>query len=184
MRVQYVVPRRCRAPRLAGSCKVSNVFHSRVHCLFPVVVPLTCVLTTGRHTFDFAFVTDSMNNEMTCFGKGLERRCGAVTCCLVYSCALTVRALRGPGACLADKTAVGMGYSSSDAWMYRCFNGELYEQGSTLSCNTKVHPGDTISMHFDMDAGTLSYTVNGTMQPTVFTSLAGAVCVCFTECFV
>jgi hypothetical protein len=73
-------------------------------------------------------------------------------------------------------SALLFGFAQSDLWMYRCYSGELYNSGNCLgSANAKLHPGDKITLQFDMDAGTLTYLVNGELLNLSFTDLAGGV---------
>lgn len=52
-------------------------------------------------------------------------------------------------------------------------NGQLYKNGVAGSSKTKFHPDDIIHFDLDMDAGTLSASVNGVQQGVLFDNLAG-----------
>ena len=66
--------------------------------------------------------------------------------------------------------------------MYRCYNGQLYRRGQSVSGNkAKIHPNAVVRCELDMDAGTLSYAVNDAEQGVVFDDLSGEIfpAVCF-----
>lgn len=74
-------------------------------------------------------------------------------------------------------------YSSSPSlWMYRCYNGQLYRRGQSVTGQkTKIHPNAVVRCELDMDAGTLSFAVNDEEQGVVFDDLSGEIfpAVCF-----
>lgn len=70
---------------------------------------------------------------------------------------------------------MGARYNSSSVRMLRAWNGKLYGQGSTGATLPKVHPTDLVRAELDMDAGTLSFSVNGTVPVVAFTGVTDAV---------
>ena len=75
---------------------------------------------------------------------------------------------------------------SKQMWMYRMYNGELYQQGRVVKPkdpNTgallqlgKAHKGDTIHFTLDMDEGTLAMKINEHKDyAVVFTGVKGKV---------
>ena len=55
-------------------------------------------------------------------------------------------------------------YDSECMWMYRAYSGELYNRGVPSGSFDKFHAGDVVSVHLDMDEGTISYAINGKAQ--------------------
>ncbi|CAN0459254.1 unnamed protein product [Discosporangium mesarthrocarpum] len=77
-------------------------------------------------------------------------------------------------------------YSSSpNLWMYRLYNGGLYNRGhgagavggnSAPISRERGHPGDVFRVTLDCEAGTLSYVINGERdQGVCFTGISGEV---------
>jgi len=61
---------------------------------------------------------------------------------------------------------------SSDMWMYRCYNGQLYARSVSSGRKCKrIKKGNIIRMELDMDVGTLRYIVNGEDQGVCFTDM-------------
>jgi len=67
-------------------------------------------------------------------------------------------------------------YVGSDAngWAYNSLNGLLYTNGTTSGTNaTWSTVGDVIGFALDLDAGTLKFYKNGTLQPSYFSGIPG-----------
>lgn len=64
--------------------------------------------------------------------------------------------------------------SSPDLWMVRAYNGNVYARGKKLNkIIGKVHPGDSVTIEVDMEAGTMSYKVNDYNFGVIFSNLKG-----------
>jgi hypothetical protein len=59
--------------------------------------------------------------------------------------------------------------------MYRCHDGHQYYFGAETRGSSAVRPNDKVTLDFDMDAGTLTYYVNGAVQPHPMKNLQGKV---------
>lgn len=57
----------------------------------------------------------------------------------------------------------------------RCFSGEIYKEGQVVhvSDQFKAHPGDTVHVLIDSDAGTINFQVNEVAPVTVVSDLQG-----------
>ncbi|KAF0690354.1 hypothetical protein As57867_018179, partial [Aphanomyces stellatus] len=101
-------------------------------------------IATGKASWKFRLDTDTVDDEMTCFG-----------------------------AAILPVTVSGYD-SSPSLWMLRGYNGNLYARGHKLSRSIgKVHPGDVVQIDVDMNVGTMSYTINATEYGVVFSDLSG-----------
>ncbi|CAK4812184.1 unnamed protein product [Aphanomyces euteiches] len=101
-------------------------------------------IASGKASWKFRLDTDTVDDEMTCFG-----------------------------AAIVPVTVSGYD-SSPSLWMLRGYNGNLYARGHKLSRSIgKVHPGDIVQIDVDMTAGTMAYTINSTEYGVVFTDLSG-----------
>ncbi|RHX98063.1 hypothetical protein DYB36_003465 [Aphanomyces astaci] len=101
-------------------------------------------ISTGKASWRFRLDTDTVDDEMTCFG-----------------------------AAILPVTISGYD-SSPNLWMLRGYNGNLYARGHKLSRSIgKVHPGDVVQIDVDMSVGTMSFAINATEYGVVFTDLGG-----------
>jgi hypothetical protein len=67
-------------------------------------------------------------------------------------------------------------YKSSNCWMYRSYNGCLYDRGcEDRRGKQRIHPGDTVACVYDADCGVLSFAVNGVDQGVCFSDISGEV---------
>jgi hypothetical protein len=66
-----------------------------------------------------------------------------------------------------------VGYTDSNGYGYYYASGDLYYNNVLTSGNATYTLGDVIGMALDLDAGTLSYYKNGTLQPQSFSSISG-----------
>jgi hypothetical protein len=58
----------------------------------------------------------------------------------------------------------------------RCYNGNLYDRGTSKSGTySKVHKDEIVRLVLNMDEGTLSYTINEEDKGVAFTNLTGEV---------
>jgi hypothetical protein len=53
----------------------------------------------------------------------------------------------------------------------------MYTNGSKEGVVDRAHAGDVIKMTLDMDVGTLSFAINGAVQPFMWTGIVGTACV-------
>ncbi len=74
---------------------------------------------------------------------------------------------------IARKPLTSRCYSSStDLWVRRSYNGYMYAQGRTIRTTMeKIHQGDIVRCEYDGQAGTLTYSVNGSDPIVGFTDL-------------
>ena len=95
----------------------------------------------GRYTVTFKISQDVSNDESCCLGLGTLPR---------ISCSYN---------------------SSSNLYMYRCYNGNLYSKGTQVrgSSREKVHPGDSVDM--EVFNGKCEFSVNGESQRGCFEEL-------------
>lgn len=62
--------------------------------------------------------------------------------------------------------------SSSNMWVRRSYNGQLYHGTSAgYDCVGKVHPGDVVGVEVDMDKGELRFFKNGEDEGVCFRDL-------------
>ena len=101
-------------------------------------------LERGKATIVWKLERDSANGECSCFG-------------------------------LAIRPVTNNNYErSNQMWMYRCYNGNLYARGRNLNRPLdKVHPGDTVTVKVDMDAGTAMISRNGAPFRAAWDDLKG-----------
>eukprot|EP00939_MAST-03C_sp_MAST-3C-sp1_P004968 g4968.t1 len=108
--------------------------------------------TEGQWVWEFLLEEDRESDECTCFGA-------------------------------ATKPVTNSTYSSGTCfYMYRCYNGQCYQRGTSLSdSKEKIHPGNVVRCELDMEAGTLSYRINDNDQGVVFNGITGEIfpAVCF-----
>eukprot|EP00941_MAST-03F_sp_MAST-3F-sp1_P000038 g38.t1 len=60
---------------------------------------------------------------------------------------------------------------SPDLWMYRAYNGYLYNRGTRDRTCRRIYKGDIVRCELDMDEGTLQYLINGEDQGIAFTNM-------------
>jgi len=98
---------------------------------------------SGKGIWEFRLDEDSNGQECTCFGLGI-------------------------------KPVTRSNYDGSrELWMYRSYNGQIYQRGVSGSRFAKVHPGDVVRFELDMDVGNCRAFVNGVDQGVVYTDLLG-----------
>lgn len=98
----------------------------------------------GRYAWTFKLLKDQLHGQCTCFGAAIL------------------------------PVTNGMYQSSREVWMLRSFNGHLYCRGRALSSGTApapIRPNDTVRFELDLDAGTLSYSINGAEPTVAFTDM-------------
>jgi len=98
-------------------------------------------MTSGVHRFEFTLIEDSNGGECTCFGVSIEK-----------------------------PQQQSYEYNSCFA-LVRCFNGQLYNFGSSEEKIDKIHPKDKIQMELNMDSGVLSFWINGKKQAKTISGL-------------
>lgn len=75
----------------------------------------------------------------------------------------------------AVRPKVDDSYNGSGVWMYRAYNGQCYQRGSSTKILSKYTKGDTVRVSLDMVEGTIAYAVNGVDQGVAFTGVSGEV---------
>lgn len=77
------------------------------------------------------------------------------------------------------KTVSNSSYqSSSDLWMIRCYNGQLYNDGSSHPSVDNIHPGDVVRFRANMKKGSVELWINGSKQndgDPIFTGITGTI---------
>ena len=100
----------------------------------------------GKASWEFRLEEDTADQECVCFGLGI-------------------------------KPVSRSNYDSSrELWMYRAYNGQVYQRGSSAGPRkAKIHPKDIVRFELDMDAGSgeCRAFVNGADQGVIFTGFAG-----------
>ena len=66
-----------------------------------------------------------------------------------------------------------VGYTDSDGYGYFHNSGDIYHNNINTSGNATYTLDDVIGIALDLDAGTLSFYKNGTLQPQSFSSVSG-----------
>jgi hypothetical protein len=67
--------------------------------------------------------------------------------------------------------------ASREMWMYRAYNGDLYDKGNKISHQfPKCHSGDRIRIKYNVSEGTLSFSRNDVDLGIAFRNVFGAVC--------
>lgn len=91
----------------------------------------------------------------------------------------TVRA--GPICGIATSAAFLYNYPGSEAnsWGLNGNNGNKYHSNTTAPYSSTFSGGDVIGVLLDMDAKTVSFTINGTSQGVAYTGLTGTIFPCF-----
>jgi hypothetical protein len=72
---------------------------------------------------------------------------------------------------LAIRPVTSTSYSNDNTYFYRCYNGQLYGEGSDSSNKRRVHPNDVIEITLDFDSRTISYSINGESQGVCFRNI-------------
>lgn len=111
-----------------------------------------CFTNPGVYYWTFSLDTDVLNDEMTCFGA-------------------------------ADTNNISnSSYENSpNLYMYRAFNGQLYQCGTKKAVLDKVHPQDKVTVELNLISGTISYSVNKQPFKLAFTDIKPPIypAVCF-----
>jgi len=107
----------------------------------PEYAALNIGISKGRMAWEIKIVEDSRDGECHCFG-------------------------------VCKKPVTSSSYdSSSDMWVWRAYNGQLYERGSATSSKARYHPDDIVRFELDMDVGELRASLNGADQGVLFSNL-------------
>jgi hypothetical protein len=107
-----------------------------------------CGFSEGKWAWEFHIAEDIPSDESVCIGAG---------CKPVSSSSYN---------------------SSANLWMYRCYNGNCYRQGTQVPGGSKeqIHPGDVVRVTLDCEARTLSFCINGDRnQGVCFTDVVGEI---------
>jgi hypothetical protein len=101
-----------------------------------------------RYSWEFRIMKDTHGDEMTCIGAAVSS---------------------------TERIEDSSYERSTELWMYRGYNGFLYARSKLVEgTNQKFHVGDIVTCILDLDAGTLSFVINGgTVQKIMFTDMAG-----------
>ena len=146
---------------MVAKCSTGNNTH----------VLLNCGFTEGQWVWEFLLEEDRESDECTCFGVATKPVSSSAYVVFereareyLFSYSLTQRTHSqqchsNVTEILNSRFALEHRYSSSPSlWMYRCYNGQLYRRGQSVSGNkAKIHPNAVVRCELDMDAGTLSY---------------------------
>jgi hypothetical protein len=65
--------------------------------------------------------------------------------------------------------------TSSDMWLIRCCNGEIFHNGRSDLSTTAIHSNDKCCFTFDVDAQTVSLSINGVNHGVVFQEVSQSV---------
>lgn len=87
--------------------------------------------TPGIYYWTFKLENDVLNDEMTCFGAA------------------------------TSNNITNSSYENSpNLYMYRAFNGQLYQLGVKKGTLDKIHPHDTVTTELNLITGTISFSIN------------------------
>lgn len=108
--------------------------------------------TPGIYYWTFKLENDVLNDEMTCFGAA------------------------------TSNNITNSSYENSpNLYMYRAFNGQLYQLGTKKGTMDKIHPHDTVTTELNLITGTISFSINKQPFKVAFSDVKAPIwpAVCF-----